>query len=553
MLLSLLTISLFATFATAAEATDLGTHLVPNLAQTTPESSPLPGPEQTRAESPLSPNLEQPTSMESATTRPRFACCAKHCGRGTRFNRITSRVAETFKKHTELFKKINKMANPLAGFAYVFTQVAEKLQKKYRTTLVLDIPDGVFEMLAMGCFIETLLSAVLTKDKNAPKKILNPEVTKNLCFRYPFGAMYDFSIGGYNFFFHNLRLKPLGGAFIFWFLVLAIWNITELMITFGPEYAHKHADPKLANLHSWENATAGIWDHQWLPNWIHVLHTSKNTMKIAFPPYNGVSGNNPVDWFLHELPTIRGLTEVFWNIVTMLYHALPVFSLKPVKVLMMLVYEHGEDNPNTRLGRVCHFMTGIYTDIVKEHPRSCDFFKCAGFIVLLLLLGEIKDIITDQFFVVLPSEIAKLGGFVSAAYFVAALFLNRPAFPILLSIGSASTIGMSLWRLISEAIYEESREWKGLLEYGAIFLVWYYFATGFHPLFVDDPEAEPLTREFGVQVNPLLTAEFGIQVNLPLTRETGIQLHPMHMAQLPLLQLTVDDVETHAPAEEVDP
>jgi len=417
--------------------------------------------------------------------------CCSTCKRGC--SSLAQIVKATLTTNPEMFKRINGLATNVSTFAYVFTQMAQKLQEKNKNINPLVLKDGYFEMLAMGCFVLTILGGMVSKDGTEPKRILNPALEKRLLIM-PFTKPLNFLGRAYDCMFHNFDVvDPITSSIILnVFFLLPAWNLMAYLIINGPNYAQDHAYVKLVSgLKNWTDAKENMAHQSWFPDFETVLETSPNIMKVFFPPYNGVMMGSPWDWFVNVFPTYEGLAQVFWIWVCIAFMSLGVAMLKPVKILLMQIHDHAHHHHDTKLGKVCVYLDNIYTKVVSENRTKCDFAKLAFVTISLLGLGKIKD---HDFHIERPvlknsihlfSEIAKLGGVISVAYGISAAFKNRAIFPILLLLGSVAAVWMSAWRLIHEAIQDESKEWQGILEYFVFFGVYYLLATRGEPLFKD--------------------------------------------------------------------
>jgi hypothetical protein len=171
MLLRLLTISLLAKFATAPEAPDLENPLNQNNGA----------------------NSSQCAQCFGESCAQGCANCCNTCvsGCATCCQRLANVPKPILTINPELFKRTNGPATIVSSFAYIFTQMAQKLQVKNKDVNPLVLKDGAFEMLAMGCFVLTILGGMLSKDGTEPKRILNPALEKRLLIM-PFTKSYNF-------------------------------------------------------------------------------------------------------------------------------------------------------------------------------------------------------------------------------------------------------------------------------------------------------------------------------------------------------------------------
>lgn len=324
--------------------------------------------------------------------------------------------------------------------------------------------------------------------------------------------------------FHNFDAwDPISSSMAFLVVLLAIWNLMKFLIIIGPDYAQSHAYVELVpGLEKWKDAKENMAHQSWVPDFQTVLETSPNIMKVFFPPYNGIMLGSPWDWLVKEFPTYAGLAQVFWIFVCMNFMALLVAMLKPVKAGLVVIHDHANHHPDTKLGKVCVFLDNIYTKVLKDDRKKRDFAKLAFVAISLLGLGLIKDHESHIEVPVLKngihlfSEIAKLGGVISVAYGISAAFKNRAIFPILNLFGCVAAFWMSAWRLIHEATHEESKEWQGILEYALLAAVYYGLATRGQPLFVDELETTPANRDVQTQTEAVQTADVGVDPIIPI-------------------------------------
>merc|ERR1712072_1525474 len=273
----------------------------------------------------------------------------------------------------------------------------------------------------------------------------------------------------------------------------------------GSEFADKHslhyADPWIARRENWDEISGeNFWKRSWLPNMTKVVNESTNVLKPFLPPYEGVQGNYTWDYGMDHYTTFGYLRTRFEILVVIAYQVLPVFSLYSVKALLLVAHEHGVEDKGIT-GKICKFMTTLYTNLLNPPEESCYSIHLAKFFVLLacMKLYNVLPHFFEQTFKMhfqleLLTEIVSLSFTASVAFAIAAIPHKRLVLPLLIGLMTAG-IDLSILGELGHEMLDGEKGWGAPLG-----LLWYTFCVGLYaylagfltyPIFVDpEPEEE---------------------------------------------------------------